>query len=184
MAISDEKILQAAVDVISERGYAGATTKQIASRAGINEVTLFRRFGNKKNVMRSVVEREAKRLGDLNIRYSGDLVADLIQIVEVYQELMQRRGRVMLMLMSEIPRQPDLLEIAQVPQAQARRFASILTRYQAEGQLIQEPPMLALGSLIGPIFSASMLRSLEPDLARNLADAAQLVDRFLHGRRA
>ena len=63
MAISDEHILEAAVRIIAAHGYAGATTKQIASAAEISEVTLFRRFGSKKKLMQRIVEHEAARLG-------------------------------------------------------------------------------------------------------------------------
>ncbi|MEM7112689.1 MAG: TetR/AcrR family transcriptional regulator [Chloroflexota bacterium] len=182
MAISDEQILQAVADVIAERGYAGATTKQIAAKAGINEVTLFRRFGNKKNLMRSMVQHEAVRLGGMNLSYSGDLEADLTSIVHVYQQLMLRRGEVLLMLLSELRKQPDLVEVVETPQAQARRIGMILARYQQEGKLVQEPPLVALSSLIGPIFMSAMLGSLEATLMQNLVKPQQLVKQFLHGR--
>ena len=182
MAISDDQILQAAVDVISEHGYAGATTKQIAAQAGINEVTLFRRFGNKKKLMRKMVEREAGRLTGDEIVYSGDLEADLIQIVKRYQRMLKQRGRIMLMMVSEIPKQPELLEVMDVPQRQSRNIVRLIARYQQEGRLIQEPPMLAVGSLVGPIFVAGALGAIEPDLQQNLFDPEQLVKRFLSGR--
>lgn len=182
MAISDEQILQAVADVIVERGYAGATTKQIAAKAGINEVTLFRRFGNKKNLMRSMVQQEAMRLGGMNLDYSGDLEADLTNIVRVYQQLMVRRGHVLLMLLSELPKQPDLLEVTEMPQAQARHLGTILRRYQEAGKLVEEPPLVALSSLIGPIFMSAMLGSLEATLLQNLVEPQQLVKQFLQGR--
>ena len=182
MAISDEQILQAVADVIAERGYTGATTKQIAARAGVNEVTLFRRFGNKKNLMRSMVQHEAIRLRGMELRYSGDLEADLTNIVDVYQQLMARRGNVLLMLLSELPRQPELLEVTEMPQAQARHLGTILERYQEEGKLVEEPPLVALSSLIGPIFMSAMLGSIESALLQNLVEPAQLVKQFLQGR--
>ncbi len=50
-----EKILQAAYDCFSKRGYTGATTREIARLAGVSEVTLFRLFGNKKELFREVL---------------------------------------------------------------------------------------------------------------------------------
>ena len=38
--ITDEEIYQAVMQVVSERGYAGATTKQMAEAANVSEVTL------------------------------------------------------------------------------------------------------------------------------------------------
>lgn len=49
MAASTEKrILDAALKVFGEKGYKGATTKDIASKSGFDESTLFRNFGTKK----------------------------------------------------------------------------------------------------------------------------------------
>ena len=59
-AISDHQILEAALAVIVKQGYAGATTREIAATAGINEVTLFRRFGSKQKLLTAVVEQEAE----------------------------------------------------------------------------------------------------------------------------
>jgi AcrR family transcriptional regulator len=41
------RLLEAAAQVFAETGYRGATTRRIASEAGVNEITLFRHFGSK-----------------------------------------------------------------------------------------------------------------------------------------
>ncbi|UUZ81844.1 TetR/AcrR family transcriptional regulator [Paenibacillus sp. P26] len=43
-----DKLILAAIDLIAEQGYDGTTTKEIASAAGVSEVTLFRHFGSKQ----------------------------------------------------------------------------------------------------------------------------------------
>jgi AcrR family transcriptional regulator len=48
-------LLQAAHDVFSEHGYARATTKEIAERAGVVEALLFRNFGSKAALFNEVV---------------------------------------------------------------------------------------------------------------------------------
>ncbi len=45
-----EKIINAAKDVFSSKGYTGATTKQISKAAGVAEITLFRHFETKSNL--------------------------------------------------------------------------------------------------------------------------------------
>ena len=52
-----QRILQAAAQVFAEKGYARATTRALAAAAGVNEVTLFRHFGNKQNLFAAVIER-------------------------------------------------------------------------------------------------------------------------------
>jgi len=45
-----EKLLQATLKLISEKGYLGATTREIAQEAGVTELTLFRHFGAKEKL--------------------------------------------------------------------------------------------------------------------------------------
>lgn len=51
---TSEAILTAAADLFGERGYSGTTTRAIAERAGVNEVTLFRKFKNKRGILEAL----------------------------------------------------------------------------------------------------------------------------------
>ncbi len=51
------RILRAAEEVFAERGYAGATTRDIAERAGIGKRMLFYYFPSKDAVYRALLER-------------------------------------------------------------------------------------------------------------------------------
>ena len=48
---TEEKIVRATFDIIQTEGLAKATTKRIATEAGVNEVTVFRKFTNKNNLV-------------------------------------------------------------------------------------------------------------------------------------
>lgn len=55
-----QQLLDAAAAVFSERGYARATTKEIAKAAGVSEGTIYRHFADKKELFRAVfVDRNA-----------------------------------------------------------------------------------------------------------------------------
>lgn len=56
-----ERILDAAAELFATHGYAATTTRAIAERAGVNEVTLFRRFENKRGVLHALAERMGRR---------------------------------------------------------------------------------------------------------------------------
>lgn len=182
--ISDKQILDAALDVMAERGYTGATTRQMAAAAGINEVTLFRRFGSKKNLLMAAVEQEAEYFVAAGVDYTGDLEADLLRVVQFYQHLVQTRGRMIAMLMTEIPRQPELLEVMQTPLTIIAKIGALIGRYQHEGALVKEPLMQALISLIGPLFMAGIFGFVQPDLFKEPFEPAQQVQRYLQGRAA
>ena len=180
--ISDEEILDAALDVVTQYGYTAATTRRISAAAGINDVTLFRRFGNKKTVLRAAIEREATNFIAVGSEYTGDVEADLLRIVTFYSNLVQHRGRMLTMILAELPRQPELLEVMQMPAAIITKISAILERYQDDGVLIKEPPMHAFVSLVGPLFMKGMIGYIQPNLLGFHFDPAEHVQRYLQGR--
>ncbi|WP_373539158.1 TetR family transcriptional regulator [Chamaesiphon sp.] len=54
--LNRQKIIQAAIELFGSQGVSETTTKQIAELAQVNEVTLFRQFGNKHGLLLAVIE--------------------------------------------------------------------------------------------------------------------------------
>jgi AcrR family transcriptional regulator len=55
-----QEILTAAARIFAQKGYAGATTKEIAEQADVAEGTLYNYFGGKREILRAIaVETEA-----------------------------------------------------------------------------------------------------------------------------
>ena len=52
-----ERILHAAAKVYAETGFRGTTTRRVAIEAGVNEITLFRHFGNKEALLKAALQR-------------------------------------------------------------------------------------------------------------------------------
>lgn len=48
-------LIEAAGDVFNEKGYAGASTREIADRAGVSETLMFRYFGSKAGLFRETM---------------------------------------------------------------------------------------------------------------------------------
>lgn len=59
---TEEKIIRATFDIVQREGLQKATTKKIAAEAGVNEVTIFRKFENKKNLIKKTKEYYTKQL--------------------------------------------------------------------------------------------------------------------------
>lgn len=51
----EKKILQAAIQVFSQKGFSASTTSEIAKNAGIAEGTIFRYYKTKKDILRSIL---------------------------------------------------------------------------------------------------------------------------------
>src|SRR5436190_4173665 len=55
--LTGQKLLEAAREVLARDGISGATTREIARVAGVNEVTLFRKFQSKQGLLAAVLEQ-------------------------------------------------------------------------------------------------------------------------------
>ncbi len=52
-----QRLFDAATETLNSRGIQGATTREIARRAGVHEVTLFRHFKSKEQLLRAILKR-------------------------------------------------------------------------------------------------------------------------------
>ena len=182
--IPDAQVLEAAVEVMTTHGYAGATTRQIARAAGINEVTLFRRFGSKAKLLRAAMRKEFERFGgDDGVRFTGDVAADLEHVVRSYQGLLQRRGRLIPVILSELPRQPELRDIIEIPLGIMSSVGQLIAQYQERGVLIDDSPIAAAAALLSPLLPPVLLgqKGILDDVFRPV-DPADHVTAYLHGR--
>jgi len=59
-----EQLLDVAAQLFSTRGYAGATTAQIAKEAGITEPIIYRHFKSKRDLFVALIERTGKQTLD------------------------------------------------------------------------------------------------------------------------
>ena len=51
-----QRMIAAAMQLFGQVGYSQATTRAISEAAGVNEVTLFRHFGTKKNLLKACID--------------------------------------------------------------------------------------------------------------------------------
>jgi len=176
-------ILDAVLTCVVKYGFGGLTTRRIAAEANVNEVTLFRRFGNKTALLKAAFQREASFVQAEAVQYSGDLEADLTRIVQTLWQAAGRRQSILPLLIAEIPRNPELRAAAQASVQVIGQVVQILQRYQTQGELRAEPPLLTFAALIGPIVFINLLGQLQPT-ELGAFHAESYVQHFLKGRQA
>jgi AcrR family transcriptional regulator len=81
-----QKILDAAMRVFGRDGVSGATTREIARVAKVNEVTLFRYFKNKNELLRQAVLCSATRYEQVFAEASLNSPADFRRTVNSYAQ--------------------------------------------------------------------------------------------------
>jgi AcrR family transcriptional regulator len=178
---TQQAILDAVATCIGRHGFRGATTRRIAREAGVNEVTLFRRFGSKAALLEAFFRREASFVEAEAVRYTGDLEADLAGIAAAYLGLAARRGGLFPLLLAELPRDPALRAAFAGPLRVLGEIMDILRRYQAAGQLRSEPLGQTYAALVGPIALAALAGALVPG-GMAIPDPREHVRAFLQGR--
>jgi AcrR family transcriptional regulator len=104
------RILEAATEVFAASGIAGATTREIARVAGVNEVTLFRHFQSKEQLLAAVVQKmtalQAEALANQD-EWTGDLRLDMLHYGRVYDNMLEEHEALVRMFIGEAKRHPD-----------------------------------------------------------------------------
>ncbi|MCD4826930.1 MAG: TetR/AcrR family transcriptional regulator [Acholeplasmataceae bacterium] len=105
MLTTEKKILQAATKLFSEHGYKGVSTRSIADLAGVNEVTLFRHFQTKSNLLQSVIRHfafEGNIIEKLSKDITGCIKDDIIVFANVYHMFLENNIKMYKIQIKEI----------------------------------------------------------------------------------
>jgi len=106
-----QRLLDAALELFCRDGYDGVSTRALAKKANVNEVTLFRLFGTKEKVLLAMLDRETDirpMLPQTGLEPSGDVVADLSLIGSFMLEGMLEKAPLMKLGMTEMHRRPAM----------------------------------------------------------------------------
>lgn len=188
---TETRILEAAAELIAERGYTGTTTSAIAEEAGVNEVTLFRRFDNKAGILQALAAVAAASRGEFpppDAVVGGDLRATLhnLAVIEIRDAIAS--GGLVLRLTLEARSVAEVQDaMSEIATSNLERMASFLRGRQAGGELRAGiDPWLLAEAFFGLTSTLVMQRSTlaEPDLPEeddieNLA--GQIVDMLWSG---
>lgn len=131
------KLMLAAIDLMAEKGYKGVSTKEIAAAAGVSEMTLFRNFGSKQNLLEKAVDHYHYSIEMTNVfqeKIIWDLRTDLLMISHMYFEIMERNRKLFLIVLKD----DELFEIREKAQKHPRILLELLTNYFTEMQKMKK----------------------------------------------
>lgn len=161
-----DALLRAAIQVFSEAGSRGATTRRIAQAAKVNEVTLFRHFKSKDDLMRAAIEHFAK--GAMQLDLPDDPVdpsAELIVWCRRHHRDLYRVRALIRRSMGEFEERPE--QCAHGMQASIR-IANDLTEYLRRLKRKGLAPgdwdeRAAAAMLMGALFTDALGRDTMPE---------------------
>jgi AcrR family transcriptional regulator len=184
---TQERILEAAVRVFGEHGYKGATTREIARVAEVNETTLFRNFQNKEILFKAVVEQSASRMTEIveNLGMTGkDLRDDLTYFALAYYKTMEENEPLLRMLIGEARRQPEEAQLIahNTWRPVKERMERFLMDAQKKGKVRDDvDARQAIQAFSGSIFAFALRRCMIPHPYTTEEYLKTVVDIFVRG---
>lgn len=172
-------LLAAASKVFAEEGLKGATTREIANVAGVNESTLFRIFQTKEGLLQAVVEKISIELThDLEdpAFYTGGLRENLGRYAESYNRILMENEPLIRVFIGEAKRQPDASQriIRCIGQSVREKLVAYFEQAQQHGEIRADiNPAMAASLFTGMILSG-MLR-------RGFIDTGYSPEEYLQG---
>jgi len=169
---TDSRILEATIELIGELGYKGTTTRQIAGRAGVNEVTLFRRFGTKETLVGKAVPFAQNQLrtafDNARREKSGQLGVDLTNLSLSMMKILSEKRETVVAMMFEAKREKYVMGAAESMIRFVLGFiGEFLESYESENKLKKDVREMVSLSLTSFIFFRVVVRErlLEKEFA-------------------
>jgi AcrR family transcriptional regulator len=174
-----QAVLEAADDLLVDKGFYGVTIEGIAARAGVAKQTIYRWWNTKTEILLDAFLQDAAE--DLTPPDHGDLGRDLRAYLHQLADFLTRSdaGAVFLALLGHAQHDPAFAAVLRTRylDQQRRRDRLPLERAAGRGQL---PAGLDIATevdqLVGPIYHRVLVTGDPVDQA--FTD--QLVDNFLH----
>jgi AcrR family transcriptional regulator len=177
-----QAVLEAADDLLAERGFAGVTIEGVAARAGVAKQTIYRWWPSKVDILLEAFTEDAAQ--DLTPPDHGDLGDDLRAHLRATADFLTASdpGAVFRALTGQAQHDPELAARlrADYVEPQRARDRIPLRRAVERGQLAADVDVdLALDQLLGPIYYRVLVTG-EP-VSHDFTD--RLVGQFLaqHG---
>ncbi|WP_404455723.1 TetR/AcrR family transcriptional regulator [Virgibacillus necropolis] len=161
MTPKQEKIIEAAIKIISEKGYHNTSTSEIAKQAGVAEGTIFRHYRTKKDllvaivspvIMKSIVPIFAEKFVDQVFQQSHEHFEDLLcTFIKNRFEFAKSNIPLIKILIQELAFHPDIQASFKTSFMEKvyPAVSQALDYYKEKGEL-QDLPNETIIRMIGP----------------------------------
>jgi AcrR family transcriptional regulator len=183
-----ERLLDAAAETFARDGIRGATTREIARKAEVNEVTLFRHFKSKEQLLRAVLQRglaSEVAMMDQHSSWKENLRESMEKYARHYYSHVEKKEGIARAFLAEAQILPKSMQamIAEVIRPVRERLVLILTDAQRAGVVRQEVNVeCALDAFKNTLYAGMLRQGVY--LPRNYtmdAYISTVVDIFVRG---
>lgn len=161
--LTKKRILAAAELVFSRDGFQGATTREIAREAGVNEVTLFRHFHSREELLRATLEYGCAAFDTLvepEKIWRGELPDGLESYIRDIYSLVKQREAIVRAFIGEARLLPESIRhsLQEFMLTRKARFVAGLQRAQEGGFVRKEVDVSAAADFIRDSIHSAVLR--------------------------
>jgi AcrR family transcriptional regulator len=163
-----QKVIDAALELIAERGIEGASMDAIASLSGVSKATVYKHWANKDALLIDLIREQTDKLPEFD---SGNSRADLTDLLRYMAQMRKSEqiGRIWPRVIGYAVGNRDFAKALQSFTFQPRRaqIARILKQAGERGELPPDiDPGFAMDLLVGPIMHRRFMddNNLPPDL--------------------
>lgn len=184
-----ERILKAGLILFSKKGYLGATTKDIAKKAGVAELTLFRQFSSKERLFEEMINTYTflpALKGLLPVIIKSDYKSALALIAKKHLDLLYERRDLIRIMHAEVHLYP--LKVKKIYHnfidEMFMTLASYFRALQKKMVLRNFNPELAAKAFLGMFFSYFNAREFFGDGKDKSMDdtvIAEFIEIFIEG---
>lgn len=185
---SRDRLLEVAARVYAEAGYHGTTTRRIAEEAGLNEVTLFRQFGNKDALLQEAIEQASVHRRPLLDPGATDPIAELHRWALACVHRFYHHQKLIRQVLGDTVQRPEIApRICEGTNDEMIQLVTFLTALEERGVLQAGDPLIIEGGaamLVHSLLSNALWRDLVPDLPSLEECAVLFVEVLLRALRA
>jgi AcrR family transcriptional regulator len=189
-----QRLLGATMKLVSQKGYLGATTREIAREAGVSELTLFRHFGSKEKLFEGMLGQYTflPRIKELRPQLEGMNYEEALRLIAMRFLLTLKEQKSFIKIMySEVNLYPGKIRrvyndtINDIRSTLGGYFASL----QRKGLLRKVSPETSASMFLGMLFAhfraEEIMRGVDITKGGRMERAVrEIVDIFVHGTMA
>lgn len=187
-----QRIIQAALQLFGKQGYSQTTTRRIADVAGVNEVTIFRLFGNKKGLLFACMETHNATgfSATFETELTGNYEEDISRMAQLQIKDSVANLEILRLLSCDMHNVPELRDAMLTGgRGNLGRLSRYFQRQIEKGVVREDLPAEVLASAFDSLFSSGVIfeylfqGSLSPRLTSNEV-IQPLVKLFVRGTQA
>ena len=155
--LTRERLIASGLRLLAKKGYKGAITREIATEAGVTEMTLYRHFRSKNELFAAAISQNREALLSLIPEPSGDMGTDFLRISQNMAEQVSSKTLLLVRILPELSENPALKQGMHEIQVQLRsRLMSLVDHYRTPETPHDLTDTMIYYMFLGPILLFSL----------------------------